>query len=462
MRFGTRQPQGRAKVFFRVILVIPQFIVLYFVAIAALVVLFIGWFAALFTGRLPQSFADFLLGELRWRTRVTAYFYLLTDVYPPFTLSPDANYPVDIAVQTGRLNRLAVLFRYFLAIPGSIAVALVVTGMYVFSIVTWVATLIKGETPQAMFEANAATIRFSVRFAAYFYMLTSFYPSEVMGDESTGAIGSPPPSFGAPGPGSTGLPTAAAPPPPPPSDAPPPPPVEAPGALPSLGGFEPPAEQAPVIPGPAPTGAAAAPPPPPPPLSAPSGEFYAPSMGAVPQAPYGAAASLPVEPAADWRLVLSSGARKLVVAFFILGVLGIGAYVGVVIPALRGSTNSFDQRVTAQTQVFSAFGVLTTDNASGSETVVVQCLEGADARFGTALDDYSTTINSISFPSFVQSQVSGLQAAIASETQRVNGLSKAGSDPQAYESAVNSANLQGGFNQIETATQSLNSALISG
>jgi len=81
-----------------------------------------------------------------------------------------------VAVQTGRLNRLAVLFRYFLAIPAALAVGLLTTGITIFWIVTWVATLIKGEVPGALFEANAAAIRFSFRLQAYFAMLTSFYP----------------------------------------------------------------------------------------------------------------------------------------------------------------------------------------------------------------------------------------------------------------------------------------------
>jgi Domain of unknown function (DUF4389) len=472
MRVGVPRPQRRATVFFRLILAIPQVIVLYFVGIAAGVVLIVGWFAALFTGRMPQSFADFLLGELRWRIRVAAYIYLLTDVYPPFTLSPDVNYPIDVAVQSGRLNRLAVLFRYFLAIPGSIAVALVSIGMYVFSIVTWVATLVKGETPRAMFEANAATLRFATRFAAYFYMLTSFYPSEVMGDEGSATLGTPtPPSFSPtpPGTGSTSPSTVA---PPPPSWAPggPPsaPPPDAPGSLPSLAGFEAPAEPVPSIPG---STVSPAPPPPPPPPAA--EQFYPPSAGAVPHAPHQASTSAPVDPASTWRLVLSSGARKLVVAFFILGGVAAVIYAVVIISAVAGTTNNVEQRATAQTQVFSAFGALTSDvqtyksatdtcNA-GSAAVVVQCLEGADAQFGSALKGYSTALAGISFPSSVQPQVNDLQSTIATATSKVIGLSELGpTDAQAYNSAVNSVNIGSMFDQIQTDTQSLNSALIQG
>ncbi len=63
--------------------------------VAAFVVTVIGWFGALFTGRLPVFAADFLTGYLRWLARVYAYLYLLTDVYPPFALD-DADYPVRL------------------------------------------------------------------------------------------------------------------------------------------------------------------------------------------------------------------------------------------------------------------------------------------------------------------------------------------------------------------------------
>ena len=120
VRFGTTQPQRRWTVLIRIILAIPQFFVLFFVGIGALVVVFLGWFAALFTGRLPASFAKFLLGYVRWTTRVYAYEFLMTDAYPPFALDPDPSYPVDVTVTTGRLNRFAVFFRIILVIPAAI------------------------------------------------------------------------------------------------------------------------------------------------------------------------------------------------------------------------------------------------------------------------------------------------------------------------------------------------------
>jgi hypothetical protein len=70
------------------LLAIPHYIVLIFLAVAAIVVVIIAWFAILFTGRYPRSLFDFVQGVIRWENRVIAYaFVLVTDRYPPFALS---------------------------------------------------------------------------------------------------------------------------------------------------------------------------------------------------------------------------------------------------------------------------------------------------------------------------------------------------------------------------------------
>jgi len=69
-------------------LAIPHYIVLCFLGIAAVVCVFVAWFAILFTGRYPRALFDFVVGAFRWSLRVTVYSFLLTtDHYPPFSLS---------------------------------------------------------------------------------------------------------------------------------------------------------------------------------------------------------------------------------------------------------------------------------------------------------------------------------------------------------------------------------------
>lgn len=80
------EQRNRVTVGFRIILVIPQLIVLALLAIAGGVVLVIAFFAVLFTGRWPAGLRRFTLGVMRWWLRVETYLLLLTDEYPPFSL----------------------------------------------------------------------------------------------------------------------------------------------------------------------------------------------------------------------------------------------------------------------------------------------------------------------------------------------------------------------------------------
>ena len=70
------------------LLAIPHYIVLAFLVIGAVLAIIVAWFAILFTGRYPRGLFDYVVGVGRWTLRVQAYaFLLVTDRYPPFSLS---------------------------------------------------------------------------------------------------------------------------------------------------------------------------------------------------------------------------------------------------------------------------------------------------------------------------------------------------------------------------------------
>src|SRR5580700_8941174 len=181
--FAGPAPQNRLTVLVRIILAIPHLVVLWALGIAAEVVVIICWFAALFLGRLPEGLAGYLSGYLRWLVRVQAYLFLLTDQYPPFDLG-EADYPVQIMLRPGPLNRLAVLFRIILAIPAALLSALVVLGMEtIVMFVTWLIVLIAGQMPRPLYEAIAAGQRYYFRYTGYLFLLTGTYPWGLFGDQ---------------------------------------------------------------------------------------------------------------------------------------------------------------------------------------------------------------------------------------------------------------------------------------
>jgi hypothetical protein len=77
---------SRLTTFFRIFMVIPHLIILWAFGIATSVVVFVAWWAILFTARYPKWAFGFTAGYVRWYTRVSGYYLLLTDKYPPFSI----------------------------------------------------------------------------------------------------------------------------------------------------------------------------------------------------------------------------------------------------------------------------------------------------------------------------------------------------------------------------------------
>lgn len=72
--------------FFKPILLIPHMIVLWLLGMGAALVMFVAWFAVVFTGNYPRPLWDFMMGIHRYSIRVQAWMVGLTDQYPPFSL----------------------------------------------------------------------------------------------------------------------------------------------------------------------------------------------------------------------------------------------------------------------------------------------------------------------------------------------------------------------------------------
>ena len=204
--------QRRWTIAFRLVLAVPHFLYAGVLGVLAFFVVVIGWFATLFTGRLPAGLADFLDRIVQYVTQVYGYgYYLLTDRYPPFELGR-SDYPVSVDVPRDvRLNRAAVLFRLVLIIPAAVVIQLLTYGLGVVILVAWLLALMMGRLPVPLFEAFAAVLRYQVRFYAFVALLTSEYPRGLFGDRpghlapATDAPTAPAPHVPAYSPGGVGL-----------------------------------------------------------------------------------------------------------------------------------------------------------------------------------------------------------------------------------------------------------------
>ncbi len=75
---------SRLTTFFRLILAIPAYLVMYVLQLLGRLLAFFAWFVIIFTGRLPKGLFEVMELPQRYQTRTTGYLLLLTDAYPWF------------------------------------------------------------------------------------------------------------------------------------------------------------------------------------------------------------------------------------------------------------------------------------------------------------------------------------------------------------------------------------------
>jgi hypothetical protein len=168
--------RSRLTVFFRLLLVIPHMIVLYLWTIVACIAVLVAWFAALFTGRVPDGLHNFLAQYLRYTTHVFAYYYLLADPWPSF--SPSAPYPVDAKIAGPQAQgRLGVFFRVILAIPALILASIFRNVNAIVALLGWFYALATGRMNKGMRDLSAWLLRYELQTYAYIALLTNRYPS---------------------------------------------------------------------------------------------------------------------------------------------------------------------------------------------------------------------------------------------------------------------------------------------
>jgi Domain of unknown function (DUF4389) len=418
------RPQHRLMVFFRYIMAIPHLFVLEVLTFVGGIVAFIGWWGALFTGRLPQFAVSYLSGLLRWTTRVNAYLFLLTDAYPPFSFDDDPSYPVRVAIPPAQtLNRAAVFFRYFLAFPASLLTVVVEAGTgTLIAFIAWLVTLVTGRMPSALHLAFAAVLRLHVRLNGYFWMLTPAYPGGLYGDKP-GTVAwadalpaaRAPEGYGAPGYGTPGYGTPA--------------------------GYGGPTQYAP----PAGYGATE--------YGAPAGYGAAfPGYGAPVGygAPgYGAPGGYGVQPAAPpvtWLLQLTSAARGLVSLFIVLGSLLAVAYIAVYAVLIGSTVSKVTSAATAINQLNSSYTTLTGKLDALDQSVQkcdqnLTCVTLQDGQAAAAFDTFSSQLANTSVPAEAAPAKARLAADAAAVAQDYTRFSKATSASQ-YQSVFASSNLR--------------------
>ena len=159
------------------LLLVPHFFALVFIGIGAAFALWWAFFVVLFTGKFPQGVHSFVVGVVRWATRVNAYAMLMTDTYPPFSMDEDQEYParIDIAY-TENIANWRPLVNWILIIPYAIVSAALIWVAGIITFIAFFAILFTKQFPQGLFDFNVVAYRWQNRSNAYMYFLTEKYP----------------------------------------------------------------------------------------------------------------------------------------------------------------------------------------------------------------------------------------------------------------------------------------------
>ena len=185
--------QGRWRVAFRPILVVPALLVaselagrsplapVFGVGGAVATVAVLAWFAALTRGRMPAGLRDLIAYSLRYAAQMTAYLVCVTAVYP--NADPAADRParrpaaVDVVVADDlRRSRVTVFFRVLLAIPHLIWLYLWSIAVWFLAPIAWLVTLIDARPPEFFAGFYSSFLRYQTHVVAYLTLVANPYP----------------------------------------------------------------------------------------------------------------------------------------------------------------------------------------------------------------------------------------------------------------------------------------------
>ena len=165
------------------LLAIPHLAILYALRVPANMISVIAWFAIVFTGKLPEGFADLLAMFMRYEQRVYTYLEFMREEYPPFAFATstadggeDPRVRVAVTPQFENRNRVTVAFRLILVIPQAFVLFILLVGAVFCIMIGFFAVLFTGRWPFALQDYVIKCQRWYVRVEAYILLLTDEYP----------------------------------------------------------------------------------------------------------------------------------------------------------------------------------------------------------------------------------------------------------------------------------------------
>jgi hypothetical protein len=147
---------------------------------------FLGWFAILATGRMPNGLRDLGAYGIGYTAQAYAYLLLLTDRYPnsdPDALGPTwslPDHPVRLELADDlRRSRLTVLFRLLLALPHLVWITLWTVPAFLAVLANGIVALVRGRSADPLHRFLAAYIRYAAHVSAFLFLVANPFPGFV-------------------------------------------------------------------------------------------------------------------------------------------------------------------------------------------------------------------------------------------------------------------------------------------
>jgi hypothetical protein len=127
----------------------------------------------LFRKKYPRWWYDWNFNLTNFALRVSAYFCLLTDVYPSTEEEQSVHLELPYPNAAAELNRWLPLVKWFLAIPHIFVLIFLELAALMVTVIAWFAILFTGLYPRGMFNFVVDVLRWRWRVAAYAIILTT-------------------------------------------------------------------------------------------------------------------------------------------------------------------------------------------------------------------------------------------------------------------------------------------------
>ncbi|MCI0886450.1 MAG: DUF4389 domain-containing protein, partial [Chloroflexi bacterium] len=132
------------------------------------------WITILVRGRPVGWICRAIVAIQRFVLRAYAYFFLMTDKYPPFEGDWSVSYEVE---QTDRLQRRQlVIWKTLASIPHVVALVVLWFAVVVCIVISWFAILFTGRFPLGLRGFIVGWLRWAARVSAYWISLRDEYP----------------------------------------------------------------------------------------------------------------------------------------------------------------------------------------------------------------------------------------------------------------------------------------------